>query len=80
MLVRYRLSADAKRRQFLEGLTPSQSQMVEFDVHSLTSGEQRRLVRLAEKAKDADGRAYYWLSGEYEALTLEELLSEVDGH
>jgi hypothetical protein len=85
MLIQYRLTQLARRRQFLESLPESESQMIETDVSKLPNDIQDALRRLGRAKSNEQSIAYLSatdrmcivLRGEYNALTLEELVREL---
>jgi hypothetical protein len=83
MLVQYRLSPDARRRQFLEGVVPSESNLLEVDIHALSHEAQRQLRSIAriktfsDIPVNSDAPVCLTLPGEFDAISLPELLGEL---
>ena len=82
MLLQYELSPAARRRQFLEGLTPAEHQMLEIDVKQLPRQAHDRLIRVGHikhlPAVPGDReRVCLYIDGSYDALTIDELLPQL---
>lgn len=83
MLVQYKLSQKAQQRRFLEGRPPAQKQLFEVDLtdvpHDMQTGLRKagHLVTFAYELDHSPVSQMIVLDGEYDALTLDELRSEL---
>lgn len=78
MLVQYKLSSNARRRQFLEGFEPAERNMLEIDVKRLPRAAHEHFCRAGHVSSFGfDHKSCLVLEGEYDALTFEELIPEL---
>lgn len=79
MLVRYRLTPEARKRQFYEGMQPSTNQLVEMDASHMDRAALKRLsdVGIVVQPATATTQVIIEIPGEYDAITVEELVQRL---
>jgi hypothetical protein len=77
MLIQYKLTGDAKRRMFLDGVVPAQSQLLEVDPSGLAADAHLSLRTHGHLVTEGETKQLFVLDGAYNALTLDELLVEL---